>query len=373
MDSETSPASLRIDGERIRGLVLLLLAFGFAYLVFLVCRPFFVPIIWSLILVTTTWPIYRRILARLGGRNTLASSFMIGSAFLLLFGIIGPLFTILAREAADWRQSEPSSLIELVAKAPNPKDLPVIGPVIRAAGVEGEVSPEKIRGYLALYRAQLAQVAGRFASQVLEAFANFFLCLLFSFFLYRDGAYVASSGRRALVRIGGPRFRSILSTCTVTVRAAVYGLLATAVAQGFLAGLGFLVAGAQFPILLGFVTLAASFAPFGAPLVYVPVCLHLLHQGHVLAGFGLLAWGVGVVSTSDNVLRTILISQSTQMSFLLVFMGIIGGILSFGLLGLFIGPVVMAVLQGLWLEWTENPRREAAAPAGAVAAEPLPG
>jgi predicted PurR-regulated permease PerM len=97
-----------------------------------------------------------------------------------------------------------------------------------------------------------------------------------------------------------------------------------------------------------------SLIPFGTPLVYIPVAGYLLVQGEVLAGVLLFAWGVGVVSMADNILRPFFISQATQMPILLVFMGVVGGVLSFGLLGIFVGPAIIAVAQVLWVEWVEG-------------------
>ena len=118
--------------------------------------------------------------------------------------------------------------------------------------------------------------------------------------------------------------------------------------------MGFFVVSNPYPVLLGVLTSALSFAPLGAPLVYVPVVLSLLGEGRYFAGGGLLIWGVAVVSTCDNVLRSLFISQSTEMSVLLVFIGIVGGVLSFGLLGLVLGPVIMAVAQGIWIDWVNQ-------------------
>ena len=349
-----SPPNPVKDTERFRILILLGLGVGFAYLFFLIAQPFVLPAIWALIVVTTSWPLYRRLTSRLQGRRTLSAFLMTAFAFVLILGIIGPLFSILAREVGEWRNEGSSPIEQLTAKLPELKDVPLVNSVLGSLGFELKLTKESLVGYLRSYHSELATWATSAASKVVSAFTTLLLCLFFSFFLYRDAEYILRHGRRFFVRIGGDRFREILQTCRDTVRGAVYGTLATAIAQGMLGALGYFAVGNRFPILLGFLTAASSFIPFGAPVIYVPVALSLFASGNAIWGVALLIWGVAVVSTSDNVLRTVFISQSTEMPVVLVFIGIVGGALTFGFLGLVLGPVIMAVAQGLWLEWCSH-------------------
>jgi predicted PurR-regulated permease PerM len=119
-----------------------------------------------------------------------------------------------------------------------------------------------------------------------------------------------------------------------------------------LAGIGYYVVGAPTPLLLGVLTLIVSFVPFGPPFVYIPVTAYLLFATELpwYHGVGLAIWGTIVVSTVDNILRPLFISQSTKLSTILVFIGVLGGVASFGLLGVFIGPALVAIAQLFWLE-----------------------
>jgi predicted PurR-regulated permease PerM len=138
---------------------------------------------------------------------------------------------------------------------------------------------------------------------------------------------------------------------STTTRAVVYGLLVTALVQGTLAGLGYWVAGLSAPILLGLITTLFAMVPFATPIVWGGAGLWLLFQGEMVAGVGVLLWGALVVSQIDNIVRPLLISANTDIPFLLVLLGVLGGVLAFGLIGLFLGPIVLAVLLAVWREW----------------------
>jgi predicted PurR-regulated permease PerM len=139
------------------------------------------------------------------------------------------------------------------------------------------------------------------------------------------------------------------------VRAVVFGLLGTAVAQGAIAAVGFAIFGVPSPVLLGVVTAFGSFIPFGPTLVWIVAVIGLFLGGHTGAAIGMAIWGTLLVSTVDNVLRPLLISGPTQIPFLLVLFGVLGGLASLGLLGLFVGPVVLSVAFALLAEFGKRP------------------
>jgi predicted PurR-regulated permease PerM len=139
-----------------------------------------------------------------------------------------------------------------------------------------------------------------------------------------------------------------------TVRATVYGLVVTAIVQAILASLGFWVAGVSYPLLLGALVFLLSFIPFGPPIVWLPAALVVLSDGRIGWGIFLLIWGGGVVSSMDNILRPIFIGKAASLPILLVFIGVIGGVMAFGMVGLFTGPVVVAVALALWQDWVKS-------------------
>ena len=136
----------------------------------------------------------------------------------------------------------------------------------------------------------------------------------------------------------------------------MYGLVFAALAQGGMAGIGYWAAGLKAPLLLAvFTTLIALLPiPFGTPLVWASIGLWLLLTGHPLPGIGLLLWGTLVVSWVDNLVRPLVISGVTRIPFLLVIFGVLGGLANFGLIGLFLGPVILAISLAVWREWLEQ-------------------
>ena len=136
----------------------------------------------------------------------------------------------------------------------------------------------------------------------------------------------------------------------------MYALILGAIAQGVVAGIGYWIFGVKAPVLLGAVTVLIALIPFGAPLVWGSLSVWMMVTGNVWAGIGLLLWGVLLVSWMDNIVRPLVISNATRMPFLLVVFGVLGGVLAFGLVGLFIGPVLLAVSLAIWREWLEEHR-----------------
>lgn len=137
----------------------------------------------------------------------------------------------------------------------------------------------------------------------------------------------------------------------MTVKGVVYGMIGTALAQGLLAGIGFWIAGVPQPLLLGCLTFTLSFVPGGPPFVWGPVALWLLSQGSMGWAIFIAIWGLLLVSSIDNFLRPYLLNQNSNLPVLLGLFGLVGGALAFGLIGLFLGPTLLAVAYNLFLEW----------------------
>jgi len=186
--------------------------------------------------------------------------------------------------------------------------------------------------------------------------AKLFFAVLSMFFLLRDGPRVLREARAILEGILGPRVNDYLDAVGATTQAVVYALILGAITQGAVAGIGYAIFGLQAPVLLGAVTALIALIPFGAPVVWGSLSIWMLITGNVGAGIGLLLWGVLLVSWMDNIVRPLVISNATRMPFLLVVFGVLGGVLAFGFVGLFIGPVLLAVSLAIWREWLEEQR-----------------
>ena len=190
---------------------------------------------------------------------------------------------------------------------------------------------------------------------------RFAIALLTAFFLFRDGDRLLEQLRHVLEVLLDDRVTVCFAAVGDTTRAVAYGRLVATLAQGLMAGLGDWAAGVHAPALWGAVTVLVALIPFGAPVVWGSIGVWLLFQGEVGAGIGLLLWGVLVVSWIDNLVRLWIISGVVDNSFLLVMFGVLGGRAAFGLIGLFVGPVTLAVLLALWREWAAKNERPQAA------------
>lgn len=332
------------------GALALLIALALAVL-----RPFLVPVAWAAILAYATWPLFRRVERGLRGRTGWAALAM---TVLVVLVVVGPAVTVSLALASEIQQAfqdlkawaaggQRAALPEWV------RQVPWVGPQV-ADRVEGLLAdPAAMQQWL---RAQAGPWARSIAGAVGDLTRNLAgagIALLSLFFLYRHGDALLPQIQRLARRLAGERVHAMFDPLGETVRAVMYGMLLTALAQGGLAMLGYWATGLGAPALLGAATTLLALIPFGAPMVYVPASLWLFAQGRPVAGVLLLAWGALVVSTVDNVIRTWFISGTLRVPFLLVFFGVLGGLAAFGSLGLFLGPITITLLLGLWREWTE--------------------
>ncbi len=141
----------------------------------------------------------------------------------------------------------------------------------------------------------------------------------------------------------------LTKTALLNVRAAFYGTIVTAFVQGLCAGFGYWIFGVSVPALWGLITMCTSLIPFGSPLVYIPLSIHLgLSEAGWLSGALLLAWGFLIVSMVDNVCRPFFMAHSTQMPLPIMLIGVVGGLLAFGMIGIFIGPPIVGIMLHLY-------------------------
>jgi predicted PurR-regulated permease PerM len=248
--------------------------------------------------------------------------------------------------AARLRATDPQQIANAL------ESVPFIGDFIAAGVLTFLSDPGSLASVIEEHQAAIFSFATSAARGLLSTAVGIFASLIGCFILYRHGEILVAQLRNILARIGGEGIAKLIDTVHVTVRGAAYSVLLTAIAQGVLAGTGYYIAGAPTPLLLGALTLIISFVPFGPPFVYLPVAAYLFFVTDLpwYHGVGLAIWGTIVVSTVDNVLRPLFISQSTKLSTILVFIGVLGGAASFGLLGVFIGPALVAIAQLFWLE-----------------------
>lgn len=346
--------------QRLLALSLLVVLF---VLCFKVVQFFIVPALWAAILAYVTFPVYTFFHTKV----RLSPSF---SAFLMTFSIslmIGiPLIL-----GVFYLQHEVVSFVSMAIRRLQAgyvdlpeqiKDLPVVGQVIKDTLWEINKNPdatmEAVRTWVQshLYYGKVA------FDVVLKNLAKLGMALMTLFFFYRDGKSLIRQIRQALRNIIGDRIDDYLDSVGATTQAVVYGIGLTALAQAILAGIGYAFADVPNPILLTILTFVIAMVPFGTPFAWGGVAVWLLSQGHTAEGIGLALWGTLVISWVDNLIRPIVISGATQIPFIIIFIGVLGGLTAFGFVGLFIGPVVLAIGLAVWREWISQHKNEIFAP-----------
>jgi predicted PurR-regulated permease PerM len=180
------------------------------------------------------------------------------------------------------------------------------------------------------------------------------LAAFVSFFLFRDGLTLLAALRVGMGKIIGEHAPKVADTVARTVRGVMYGLLGTALAQAAVAAVGFLIAGVPGVAMLSVATFLFSLIPVGPPIIWGGAAIWLFSQGSTGWGIFMLVWGTFLISGVDNVVKPMLISRGSSLPFLLVLLGVLGGVLAFGFVGLFIGPTLLAVALGLLRNWTSE-------------------
>jgi len=319
---------------------------------YLVLQPFLTALVWAAILCTTTWPLYLRLHARLGRRDALAALAMVLLLSLLMlapFIVLGATIADNAERMALWGRS-------LLASGPPEAPawiaaLPLLGRTIADYWNSMAHDTAQLLAFFSQYVEPLRKLAVASGASLLGAVLQLALSIFIAWFMFRDGHAIAERLRIAGERIAGERGTHLATVATATVRGVVLGILGTALVQGVVAAIGFWIAGIRAAPLLGLLTFVVSPVPVGPPLVWVPAGLWLINDGQTGWGLFVLVWGVLVVSTIDNVIKPLIISRGSVLPFMLVLLGVLGGVVAFGFIGVFLGPVLLAVGYALLLEW----------------------
>lgn len=335
-------------------LLLVLLGLG----CILVLRPFFPSLLWATILVFSTWPLHQRLKALLGGRNLPASMLM---TVVLAAALIVPT-ALLANALADTAEG---AIMELrrhfpadgtgIATLPSwIADLPLIGGLLANLWRGLVTNTGDLLGTVLPYVAPLRDAAIRGGLGIGRGIIELAVSVLVAFFLYRDGALAAELLHRSVGSVVGERAKHLIGVAAGTIRSVVYGVIGTAMIQAMLALIGFSLLSVPQPFLLATCVFVLGLFPVaGSSLVWVPVIIWQLMTGQLIAGIIMAAYGALIIGGVDNFLKPYLISRGSRMPFLLVFFGVIGGVMTFGILGLFLGPMLLALGLALTREWLE--------------------
>ncbi|MFO0775770.1 MAG: AI-2E family transporter [Nitrospiraceae bacterium] len=321
------------------------------YQLALMLRPFLLAVVWATILAHLLFPVHRRLTAWFGGRESASAAAL--TVGIMLLGVLPMVWTggVIVREAAsaerEIRAWVASGGIERLPD--QVAQLPLIGrvaqPFLERIGSDG---PGNLENMLVDNAKSLSQflVGGLtgFVKNLFEFFANALIMIVTLFFFFRDGRSLMQA-LYDLVPLEDTHKAKIFSRLDQTMRAVVKGVIVTAIVQGLLAGLAYLVLGVPMPVALTVLTILLAPLPFGGTaLIWVPMGLWLLWIGPTWKGVALLIWGGAVVSTVDQFLRPFLIGQEAQIPVFLLMFSVLGGLAVYGVIGVFLGPVVMALL-----------------------------
>ena len=320
-----------------------------------ILKPFLGAAIWAMTIAAATWPMMISIQGRLWGRRSLAVAVMSG---LLLCFLVVPLWLAIgtivsnADQIAGWVKS--MSTFEVPPPPTWLGHLPLFGGDLTAAWEKvAQAGLQDFLKKLAPYGGSavrwFATEVGGFGALVLQ----FLLTVVFAGLLYAKGESATSWLMRFGRRLAGPRGEHSIQLAGQAVRGVALGVVVTALAQSVLGGIGLAVAGVPFAAVLTALMFMLAIAQIGPLLVLVPSVVWLYWSSSTGWGTFLLVWTL-VVGTMDNVLRPFLIKKGADLPLLLIFIGVVGGLIAFGLIGIFVGPVVLAVAHTLLFAWIDE-------------------
>jgi predicted PurR-regulated permease PerM len=320
--------------------------------VFLIIRPFVGPILWAALLALMLFPINRKLRAMLRG-STLAAFALTFASVLVLVVPATVLGIVFGRQAADLVGQLQTSAAELQIQGPNDVlQIPAVERTIQWAGSVLPVTSEQITSSLVSAGQQVIQsvlsLGGSLFASAVGTLVAIVLALFLLFFFLRDGETMIAR-TMALVPLDDRRKALLVTHLSNVIQAIVLGSLVTALAQGTLVGVAFALVGLPSAIVFAVLATVASIIPIvGTTIVWVPASLYLGLTGRWGAALFMVIWSVAVVSSADNVIRPLFISSRAKITTLPVFIGLLGGIGAFGAIGIFLGPVIIALVLALF-------------------------
>jgi predicted PurR-regulated permease PerM len=322
-----------------------------------ILRPFATAGVWSIMIVVASWPLMLRLQARLGGRRSAAVAIMVCALVLVIAVPLALTVNTIQDHAADLdRWSRTLASVTL----PNPPDwvqrIPFVGGKLAATWREIALAgPEALSARLSPYANQFASWLLSKAGSVAMMLVHLLLTVVISSILYARGETAAAGVVAFARRLAGARGETTILLAGQAIRAVALGIVVTAFVQSVLAWVGLIVAGVPQATILTALIFVLCVAQLGPVIILLPACIWLYWTGSSGWAVALLVWTVFLASV-DNVLRPILIRRGADLPLLLIFAGVIGGLVAFGVVGLFIGPVVLAVTYTLTAAWVTEPR-----------------
>lgn len=345
-----------IRGFRRYGAIRMGMAMFLGGLGLLIIQPFLASLMWATVLSILCMPIHDWLLVRIPHQKSLIPIVLIvlGAGML-----VGPVFWVLMRF-----QEEVFLAYQLVADvAPfqalelwnRLKDIPIIGGVMTEMRDAFPLEAHDLMGAMRKILPQLGLGIRALFVGLTDQVLQLFITLLALYFFLRDGSRLMGQFREGLLPLLGEDLGPYFEGVENTVKAVSVGIFGSAMIQGFIASIGYLIFGLKTPLLLGVLSAICSLVPLvGASIVWGPLVFLLILQSQMGAALGLTLWGLLVVHPVDNILRPWVIGTLLQVPILIIVLGVIGGILSWGLIGIFAGPCVLTLILQAWSSWVRN-------------------
>jgi len=323
-----------------------------------ILHRFLAALAWAGVLAIALWPFYRRLARELPGDK----EGILAPLFATL--LVGLIFTVPFVYVVVEGAREIRVVVHFLAEAqrsgmPVPDwipQLPVVGYSLDEWWHDNLSDPDAARELMGrLNLRSVAQSARLYGAEVVHRLIIFGFTLLTLFFLFRDGSLFSGQLVRLSDRLLGPDGERIGRHMVQAVLATVNGLVLVGLAEGAVMGVAYIVAGLPHAVSTAALTGVLAVIPFGAPVAFGAAALYLAATGSTIAGAAVFCFGLVVVFVADHAVRPVIIGGAARLPFLWVLLGILGGLETFGIIGLFLGPAIMAALISLWRDWTEPP------------------
>jgi predicted PurR-regulated permease PerM len=353
--SDSAEAARLALSRRIARLVLAIALVGLGAWIL---HRFLAALAWAAVLAIALWPLYRRLARALpqDKARILAPLFVTVS--------VGLIFTVPFVYVAIEGAREVHIIVEFLGEAqrngiPEPEwvpQLPVVGRALEEWWRANLSEPAAAQELLGRFNPRsLASSARLYGAEIVHRLIIFGFTLLTLFFLFRDGALFSRQLLRVSDRLLGPDGERVGRHMVQAVLATVNGLVLVGLGEGALIGIAYAIAGLPHFVSIAALTGVLAVIPFGAPLAFGAAALYLAAIGSTIAGAAVFCFGLVVVFFADHAVRPVIIGGAARLPFLWVLLGILGGLETFGIIGLFLGPAIIAALISLWRDWTEPP------------------
>jgi len=325
--------------------------------IYAIMKPFLAATLWAGILVLSTWKPYLKLVKLYQGRRAIAAVTMMvafGGFFLLPVIFAASDF---ASVATEWGMQVKSAFSNGWPKIPDwMAGIPLVGSNIEQFWLKlGDRDAETLQT-IRSYVSPASQLLLMLVTEIGSGMMLLAMSLFIAFFIYLDGEELLAWIRGFMERVAGERSTELLAVSLSSTKGVVYGFIGTALAQAVLSWFAYLVAGVPNATSLGFASFLLALLPGGPVLLGLPAAAWLYHQGEVGWSIFMVLWMLVVVSSADNVIKPLLIGKGSRLPFILILFGVLGGALAFGMLGVFIGPVLLTVFYELARSWIFFPK-----------------